>query len=140
VTRDGAASTPGELTVPVRTERDIVRARTAGKDFCRRLGFRPTDQVKIVTAISELARNIVLYAGSGAVELRALAAERRGIEVVARDQGPGITDVDGVLARRIRSRTGLGLGLVGTQRLMDYFDLQTSSDIGTTVVVRKYLS
>ena len=129
----------GDRMIPVTEERDIVTARNDGRTLCAEVGFGMTDQVKVATAISELARNIVLYAGSGEIELREITAEVRGIEIVARDQGPGIGNLDAVLAGAHRSQKGLGLGLLGTKRLMDYFDVQTGPDCGTTVTVRKFL-
>ncbi|MBW2533183.1 MAG: ATP-binding protein, partial [Deltaproteobacteria bacterium] len=111
--------------IPVNEERDIVTARNSGRALCAEVGFGMTDQVKVATAISELARNIVLYAGSGRIELREITADAKGIEIVARDDGPGIDNLDVVLAGAHRSKKGLGLGLLGTKRLMDYFDVET---------------
>lgn len=127
----------GPVTIHIAQEEDIVRARQAGKDMCRRLGFSDVDAVKVATAISELSRNIVKYAGTGSVALRPLAGPRRGIEVVAIDDGPGIPDLAAALRPGFKSRTGMGAGLRGTRALMDFFDVVTQHDKGTVVTVRK---
>lgn len=139
--RGGVTGLP--RAVPVRCEGDIVLARNVGRDVCRRLGFSLTNQTKVATAISELARNIVLYAGSGQVSISALdggvAGGRVGVEIVAEDQGPGIEDLAAKLAGLHRSRRGLGLGLRGTKRMMDFFEVRTRPGLGTTVTIRMYL-
>lgn len=127
-----------QTTIPVREEYDIVRARGEGKRLSSVLGFPAVVQVKIATAISELARNIVLYAGAGVVVIRALRHPRVGIEITARDSGPGIRDLEGILGGTYRSRRGLGAGLRGTKALMDEFELETGHS-GTTVIIRKFL-
>jgi serine/threonine-protein kinase RsbT len=83
-----------------------------------------------MTAISEVARNIVLYAGQGQIEI---ATVKRGIEIVARDRGPGIANLDQVLAGNYKSRMGMGLGLRGVKKIADQFDIQTAPGRGTTV-------
>jgi serine/threonine-protein kinase RsbT len=90
--------------------------------------------------VSELARNILLYVGDGEVRLATLDAPRRGIEIVASDAGSGIADVSAVMDRDYRSRTGMGMGLKGTKRLMDQLEIATRPGAGTTVTARKYLS
>lgn len=128
----------GETLVPVNVEGDVVTARNMGKDICRDLGFTEVAYVKVATAISELARNILKYAGKGQISLRRLSGEREGIEVVASDQGPGIADVGLVLSPKYRSKSGMGVGLRGTQRLMDHFEVRSQVGSGTTVILRKY--
>lgn len=125
--------------VPVAKEQDIIIARNAGRELCRRIGFGPTEQVKVATAISELARNIVLYAGRGTIELRVLDGPDKGIEIIARDDGPGIEDLERVFAGVRRSRRGMGLGLIGTKRLMDRFNIVSKPGSGTTVTIAKRL-
>jgi serine/threonine-protein kinase RsbT len=127
-----------EISIPINQESDIVTARTAGKDMTRDLGFPEVAYVKVATAISELARNILKYAGRGQVTLRRLTGARAGIEAVATDQGPGIADVDLVLSPKFRSKSGMGVGLRGTRRLMDHFEVTSQVGSGTTVVIRKY--
>jgi serine/threonine-protein kinase RsbT len=131
-------SRPDGITVPIRAEHDIVRARTLGKDMAKQLGFSEVVQTKVATAVSELARNIFQYAGTGEIRIRRIEGKRRGIEVVARDQGPGISDPALILSGAYRSKWGMGAGLRGTKRLVDEFELDTHPGLGTTVRIRKY--
>lgn len=124
--------------IPVEGESDIVRARLLGREMGRGLGFSVLDQTKIATAISELAHNIVEHAGKGRIELRAVAGDPCSIEIVARDEGPGIADVPRVMSPSYRSRRGFAAGLRGTQRLMDHFRLVSQPGKGTTVTIRKF--
>ncbi|HMY16834.1 MAG TPA: ATP-binding protein [Polyangium sp.] len=128
------------ITVPIRAEHDVVRARTLGKDMAKSLGFSDVDQTKVATAVSELARNIFQYAGTGEVRFRRIEGKRKGIEVVARDQGPGISDPNLILSGQYRSKWGMGAGLRGTKRLVDDFELDTVPGHGTTVRIRKYIN
>jgi serine/threonine-protein kinase RsbT len=131
-------SRPDGISVPIRAEHDIVRARTLGKDMAKQLGFSEVVQTKVATAVSELARNIFQYAGTGEIRIRRIEGKRRGIEVVARDQGPGISDPALILSGAYRSKWGMGAGLRGTKRLVDEFELDTHPGLGTTVRIRKY--
>jgi serine/threonine-protein kinase RsbT len=133
-----AESRPDGISVPIRAEHDIVRARTLGKDMAKQLGFSEVVQTKVATAVSELARNIFQYAGTGEIRIRRIEGKRRGIEVVARDQGPGISDPALILSGAYRSKWGMGAGLRGTKRLVDEFELDTHPGLGTTVRIRKY--
>jgi serine/threonine-protein kinase RsbT len=126
------------ISVPIRAEHDVVRARTLGKDMAKQLGFSEVVQTKVATAVSELARNIFQYAGTGEVRIRRIEGKRRGIEIVARDQGPGISDPALILSGAYRSKWGMGAGLRGTKRLVDEFELDTHPGLGTTVRIRKY--
>jgi serine/threonine-protein kinase RsbT len=121
-------------------ESKILEARESGLKIAASLGFGKTDQVKIATAISELARNIILYAGSGQIELVPLLDNGgKGLKIVAMDNGPGIDNLDSILNGNYHSRNGLGIGLLGTKRLSDDFSIETSPGNGTKVVVLKYL-
>jgi serine/threonine-protein kinase RsbT len=131
-------SRPDGISVPIRAEHDIVRARTLGKDMAKQLGFSEVVQTKVATAVSELARNIFQYAGTGEIRIRRIEGKKRGIEVVARDQGPGISDPALILSGAYRSKWGMGAGLRGTKRLVDEFELDTHPGLGTTVRIRKY--
>jgi serine/threonine-protein kinase RsbT len=135
-----AAGTPprDEIVIRVEQEADVVIARAASRDFCEALGFSPTLHIKVATAISELARNIVQYAGHGEVTIKWLKTGRTGIEIRAVDHGPGIANVDAVLSGTYRSKSGMGMGLRGTKRLMDEFELASEPGKGTTVTLRKY--
>ena len=126
--------------IPVSNDLDIVSARVEGRNVAKGLGFGVIDQARIATAISELARNVVLYASSGRIELAVVEADgRRGIQIVCRDEGPGIADVDLVMQDGYSSQRGLGMGLPGTRRLMDEFQIDSKPNSGTTVTVRKWL-
>lgn len=135
-----AESRADGITVPIRAEHDVVRARTLGKDMAKQLGFSDVDQTKIATAVSELARNIFQYAGTGEIRYRRIEGKRRGIEIIARDQGPGISDPSLILSGAYRSKWGMGAGLRGTKRLVDEFELDTSPGHGTTVRIRKFVN
>lgn len=134
----GAVS--AETAVPIEGEPDIVVARQEGRRLAERLGFAASDLALIATAISEVARNILQHAGRGEVLLSEVAdGTRRGIEVVARDEGPGIPDVERALQDGYSTASGLGLGLPGARRLMDEFEIETARGRGTTVRMRRWL-
>jgi len=128
-----------EITVPVNADIDIVTARQKGRELARDLGFTSTDLALIATAISELARNIILYANSGDILLSVVEnGTRRGLKVVARDDGPGIPDIERALEEGFSTSRSLGLGLSGVRRLMDEFDIVSEVGNGTTVTVKKW--
>jgi serine/threonine-protein kinase RsbT len=127
------------IVIQVRSADDVTNACEVGRDLARQVGFPSVQQTKIATAIAELARNILLYAITGEIRIAAIEAPRRGIEIAARDEGPGIQDLDLVMTGSYRSRTGMGLGLRGSKRLMDAFEIETSSR-GTNVLARKYMT
>jgi serine/threonine-protein kinase RsbT len=129
-----------EIRVAIRTDADVVTARQEARTLGAGLGFSSTDLTLLATAISEVARNITTYAGEGEVQLRALEQDgRRGIEVLATDEGPGIDDVELAMRDGYTTGNGLGLGLPGTRRLVDDFDLQTTPGVGTTVRLVKWI-
>jgi len=127
--------------IAVKNDLDIVSARVEGRNLARELGFGTIDQARIATAISELARNIVLYAESGTVTIRAILTKdgRKGLEVLCEDTGPGIPDLTLAQQDGYSTSGGLGMGLPGTKRLMDEFFIETELNIGTKVTVRKWL-
>ena len=127
--------------IPVKTDLDIVAARVEGRNMAREMGFGTIDQARIATAISELARNVVLYAESGEVTIRIIVTDdrRKGLEVVCQDQGPGIADLTLAQQDGYSTSGGLGMGLPGTKRLMDEFHIETEVDVGTKVTVRKWM-
>ncbi len=128
-----------EVRVAIQREADIVAARQAGRQLAAQLGFSTTDQTLIATAISEVARNIVVYAQSGEIVLgRAEEAGRVGIQVIAIDQGPGIDNKDLAMRDGYSTKNSLGLGLPGARRLMDDFALDSEVGRGTTVTMRKW--
>lgn len=123
----------------IRSDLDIVIARTLARDVAKGLGFGAIDQARIATAVSELARNIFLYAGSGTVTVSEVErGGRRGIEIVCEDEGPGISDIDLALTDGYTTSRGMGMGLPGARRLMDDFELSSELGVGTRIVCRKW--
>ena len=128
-----------EVRVAVRRDTDIVLACQKGRTLAEQLGMTGNDQVIVVIAISEVARNIISYAGHGEIVLGAIERHgMRGISVVARDEGPGIPDVARALQDGYSTGGGLGLGLAGARRLMDEFEVQSQSGKGTTITMKKW--
>ncbi len=126
--------------VDIFTEWDIVAARQLGRNEAKEIGFGTVDQARITTAISELARNIYLYAGTGRIEISRIHEKSLfGISIVASDQGPGIADVRQVMNDGYTTSGGLGAGMPGVKRLMDEFDLVTKQGVGTTITTIKWL-
>jgi serine/threonine-protein kinase RsbT len=125
--------------VAIVADADIVEARGEGRALAGRLGFSRTDATLIATAISEIGRNILVHAGRGEVSIAETAKDQLlGIEVVARDGGPGIPDVERALSEGFATGNGLGLGLPGAKRLMDEFSIETELGRGTTITMRKW--
>ena len=128
-----------DVRVAIRTDADVVTARQEARTMGAGLGFSSTDLTLLATAISEIARNITTYAGEGEVALRVLNdSGRSGIEVVATDDGPGIDDVELAMQDGFTTGSGLGLGLPGTRRLVDEFELETQPGGGTRVRLVKW--
>ena len=128
-----------EVRVRITTDDDIVTARQEGRRLSSVLGFSSTDLTLIATAISEVARNIRLYAERGDVQLKLVREPgREGIVVVARDKGPGIKDVDLAMQDGYSSGGSSGLGLPGARRLMDDFDIRSRPGRGVTVTMKKW--
>lgn len=129
-----------ETRVPIEHEADIVTARQKGRELAAASGLSRTEQTLIATAISELARNIVVYAQRGEVVLAPLEHHgRRGVLVVARDDGPGIANPELAMRDGYSTSRSLGMGLPGAKRLMDEFELSTALGKGTTVVMKKWV-
>lgn len=126
-------------TMQIGSENDIVSARRVVREAAVDLGFGVTDVTRIVTAASELTRNIYLYAGSGQMSWRRVFHPHEGIELVFSDDGPGIADIDQAMRAGYTSGNGLGMGLPGSKRLMD--DMEVSSQVGrgTRIRICKYL-
>lgn len=130
-----------EINVPIASDQDVVAARQKGRTLAMGLGFSASDSTLLATAISELARNIVCYAGRGEIVLRSnhnSNSDRPGVTVVARDAGPGIPSIDQALRDGYSTSGSLGLGLPGVRRLMDEFEIVSEVGRGTTVTVRKW--
>ena len=128
------------LILALEAETDIVLVRKRARRLAELVGFEPQDQTRIITAVSEIARNALEYAGGGRVEFRlADSAARQQFEMIISDRGPGIARLDAILDGSQRSATGMGLGLIGAQRLMDDFTIETAPGGGTTVRLAKIL-
>ena len=129
-----------QSSVEIQTEWDIVAARQLGRNVAKELGFGTVDQARITTAISELARNIYLYAGQGRIEIQRLTENGlNGILIIAADSGPGIPDVRKVMEDGFSTSGGLGAGLPGVKRLMDDFKIETTLGEGTDIRATKWL-
>jgi serine/threonine-protein kinase RsbT len=127
------------VQVPIQSDSDIVLARQRARSLARELGFSASDLTLIATALSELARNIVEHARHGEIILEPVQrGTRRGLVVIARDTGPGIDDIKLALQDGYSTGKGLGLGLPGTKRLMDEFEISSSVGHGTEVKVTKW--
>ncbi len=131
----GVVLAPKQL--PIEQEKDIATARLEAWSEAVRIGLSKFASVKVATAVSELARNIVFYAGKGIVELRSLKDERglTGLQIVASDHGPGISaeQLDEIWAGTYKSKRGMGKGLIAVKKLVDDFQLDTRPGAGTTV-------
>ncbi|HWQ89500.1 MAG TPA: anti-sigma regulatory factor [Desulfitobacteriaceae bacterium] len=129
------------ITVKISEEEDIVTARQKGRSIAKELGFSVVDQCRIATGISELARNIFLYASTGSILIQTLTDNNHsGIEIIAEDNGPGISDIKLALLDGYSTSNGLGMGLPGTKRLMDEFEINSELGTGTKIIVRKWLN
>ncbi|WP_424237701.1 anti-sigma regulatory factor [Bhargavaea ginsengi] len=127
-------------SVDIHTEWDIVAARQLGRNEAKKVGFGTVDQARITTAISELARNIYLYAGAGKIEIERLNDnDLFGIAIIASDEGPGIPDVRKVMEDGYSTSGGLGAGMPGVKRLMDDFRVDTEKGKGTKITAVKWL-
>jgi serine/threonine-protein kinase RsbT len=130
---------PDDVVIPIAADTDIVLARQKGRELAERLGFTRTDLTFIATAISEVARNITSYAGRGEMLFRIVNGDgRRGIIMEARDDGPGIGDLERALEDGYSTAEGMGLGLPGARRLMDEFEVRSEAGMGTTVIMCKW--
>ncbi len=127
-----------EVCIPIRSDADIVAARQAARELAARLGFSRTELTLIATAVSEVTRNIVRFAGTGEVVVELLDRPRPGVHVIARDTGPGIADVEQAMVDGYSTYSGLGLGLPGARRLMDEFAVASEIGRGTTVTMTKW--
>lgn len=125
--------------VVVRQDTDIVLACQKGRALAEQVGIKGDSQVVVVIAISEVARNIVNYAGCGEIVFGVIGQDgRRGISIVARDEGPGISDIEKALEDGYSTGGGLGLGLAGARRLMDEFEVESRPGKGTTIKMTKW--
>jgi serine/threonine-protein kinase RsbT len=131
-----AAGTTSAKKLPIEQEKDIATARLEAWSEAVRIGLSKFTSVKVATAVSELARNIVFYAGKGTVELRAVRDDKgHALQIIASDQGPGIGEakLEEIWAGTYKSQRGMGKGLVAVKKLVDEFQLDTAPGRGTTV-------
>jgi serine/threonine-protein kinase RsbT len=124
------------IQLPIETEEDVIMAATLGKSIARDMGFSLVDQTKIAVSISELTRNVINYANRGKIRIH---DKQTFLEITVEDSGPGIPDVVEAMKDGVTTGKGLGLGLSGTKRLMDEFNLETEIGIGTTIMIKKWL-
>ncbi|WP_253949107.1 anti-sigma regulatory factor [Mangrovicoccus sp. HB161399] len=130
-----------EQTQRIERDGDVVAARQIGRHLAAEIGFSRPEQALIATAISELARNIVSYAERGTIAFATVERDlRQGIRIVAEDRGPGIPDLHAAMTDGFSTGNSLGLGLPGTQRIMDEFDIRSIPGEGVTVTVVKWKS
>ena len=128
-----------EITVPIRSDTDVLVARQQARALARPLRFSSGEVTLIATAISEIARNIVNYAGSGDITLKIVhRGNTSGLQVVSRDRGPGIANLERAMQDGYSTSGGLGLGLPGSKRLMDEFDVVTAPGRGTEITMVKW--
>lgn len=124
---------------PINSLVDVVRARRRGLEMAQALGFPLAEATKIAVVISELGRNIERYVGQGSITVTAHSEDEKYILIVAQDNGAGIPDVDRAMAGGYSTSGGLGLGLSGSKRLMDKFDIKSIAGVGTTIKTVKWL-
>lgn len=131
-----------ETQTEINSATDIVTARQRGRALALELGFNGADVTLIAAAISEVARNIVDHAKKGEIVMScvnsSVAGGKRGIQIIARDQGPGIRDVTQAMQYGYSTRKGLGVGLPGAKWLMDEFDIASEVGRGTTITMKKW--
>jgi RNA polymerase sigma factor (sigma-70 family) len=137
--RRRTAAVAGEVRIPIQADADVVAARKEGRELAAQVGFSATELTIIATAISEIARNIVMFAERGEVVVNLVGENsRQGVTVVARDSGPGIPDLQRAIQDGHSGYGGMGLGLPGSRRLMDEFEITSEVDKGTTVTMTKW--
>jgi serine/threonine-protein kinase RsbT len=130
-------SSSGEL--PLTNEHDIVLGRQSVRRMTQQQGFSLVDQTKMVTAASELARNTLIYGGGGVLKWSLLSeGMRRGVRLTFEDHGPGIPNMELALTDGWTSGHGLGLGLTGTRRLVNEFEIESTVGVGTRVVITRW--
>ena len=126
-------------TAPIRSSDDIVKVRRIVREWAVSLGFSLVDQTKVVTAASELARNVIDYGGGGDFRIESLNNDvRRGLRLTFSDEGPGIVDMEQAMKDGFTTGGGLGLGLGGAKRLVNEFLIDSKPGQGTTVVVVRW--
>lgn len=129
-------------TLPITSDKDLVTIRDYGRSLAGQIGFGGTDQTLIATALSEICRNVLEYAGRGEVLIEAnsnVQARKKGITITVIDQGPGIQDVNKALREGYSTGKGMGIGLPGARRIMDDFEIESVIGKGTTIKMSRWL-
>ncbi|MGI9557397.1 MAG: anti-sigma regulatory factor [Solirubrobacterales bacterium] len=135
----GSSRGPNPTARPVTTDADVALCVVVAGRAAAAAGLSDGAAQSFTTAVSELARNILKFAGQGEIQIRELTrGGRRGVEATATDEGPGISDVKQAMSDNYSSAGTLGIGLPGTKRMMDEFEIDTAVDQGTTVTIRKW--
>jgi len=135
------ATSGAQVRVFIRDESDVAVARRRARELASQQGLSEVEAEALATAVTEIARNIVVHAGSGEILFGLIAdAPRRGVVVIARDTGPGIPDVEQAMQDGFSTKHGLGFGLPGARRLVDEFEIESKTGAGTTVTLRKWTS
>lgn len=126
--------------IKIEKEYDLLKTRGIIRAIAKELGFNIINQTKLITAVSELTRNVILFAGKGTLFIEKIfQSNKEGIKITVRDSGPGILDIDKALEEGFSTSGGLGKGLSGTQRLMDSFKIHSEVGKGTEVMITKWL-
>ena len=133
-------SSPKEKRMDITGETDVAYAALDAKNYAKEIGFSNSDQYMISTAVSELARNILVYAKKGTIYLKTIEEKsKKGVEVVAEDSGPGIKDIEKALEDNFSTGGTMGVGLPGAKRLMDDFQIDSRHNQGTKIIIRKWI-
>lgn len=127
------------IKLPINNLINVVTTRRRGMEMALKLGFSLPDATKIAVVISELARNITLYTEGGTITLIPQTAPKTGLKVIAQDKGPGIEDIGRVLKGGYTTSKGLGMGIAGSKKIMDEFEIQTVLGTGTIIRTAKWL-
>lgn len=125
-------------SVPIKSEPDVVTVRRCVREVSAQLGLSLVDQTKIITAASELARNTIIYGGGGTMQVETLNGPRTGVRLTFEDHGPGIPDIELALRDGFTTGSGLGLGLGGSKRLVNEFDIVSRPGQGTRITITRW--
>jgi serine/threonine-protein kinase RsbT len=125
-------------SVPVKSEPDVVAVRRRVREVASQLGFSLVDQTKVITAASELARNTIIYGGGGSMQVETLNGPRTGLRLTFEDRGPGIPDIALALRDGFTTGSGLGLGLGGSKRLVNEFEIVSRVGEGTRITITRW--
>jgi serine/threonine-protein kinase RsbT len=124
--------------VPIVSEPDVVTVRRRVREVAIQIGLSLVDQTKIITAASELARNTIIYGGGGSMQIQTLNGPRLGLRLTFEDHGPGIPDIDLALRDGFTTGSGLGLGLGGSKRLVNEFEIVSRPNEGTKITIVRW--